>query len=68
MLLDLLLETIKFRRGEKFAQCNSKTVAKFLNGGNSGAVVSSADNVIHSGLGNAANAAELVDGDVMLLA
>lgn len=44
---------------------HAQTVTQLLNGSHRCAVVPAADNVFHSGLGNAADGAQLVDGHIM---
>lgn len=45
---------------------NPQTIAKFLDRGNRGATISSADDVVDGGLGHTAHAAEFIDGNVTL--
>ena len=51
---------------EKFFQRDAQPIAKFLDGRDGGAVVSSVDNVVNGGLGYSAHRAKLVDGNLPL--
>lgn len=53
---------------EELFNSDSQSIAKLLDGGNRGTVVAATDYIIDSGLGNAADATEFVDGKVLLLA
>lgn len=66
--MNFLLQIPEQLRVEKVLNRDSKTITKFLDFGYSGAAVSYADNVVYCGLGHAAHAAELVDGNITLIA
>ena len=51
---------------EKIFNGDPQPIAQLLDGGDSGAVVSSADDVIDRGLGDAAHMAKLIDGNISL--
>lgn len=51
---------------KEFLNGDTETVAQLLNGGNGGAAVPTADDVIDGGLGYAAHVAQLVDGQIPL--
>ena len=68
MLFDLLHQIQKQFRLKEVDDRNAEAVAEFLNGRNRGAVVASADNVVHCGLGHAAANTQGVDGNILLLA
>ena len=53
---------------EKFLDGDTQAVTQLFDGGNRSAAVSSADDVIDGRLRNTAHIAQLVDGDVLLLA
>lgn len=53
---------------EKFLNGDTQAVTQLFDGGNCSAAVSSADDVIDSGLRDTAHVAQLIDGDVLLLA
>jgi len=55
-------------RVEEVLNGDSQSVAQFFNGRDRGAVVPSADDIVHRGLGNTAHIAEFVDGYVLLTA
>ena len=53
---------------EKLIDCNTQAVTQLLDRGYSRTVVSATNNVVHSRLRNATDAAELVNGDIPFLA
>ena len=59
--LYFLLQSAEQLRMEEFFNGDSQSVAQLLDRRNGGAVVPSADNIIHRGLRNAAHVAELID-------
>ena len=59
--LYLLLQSAEQLRMEEILNSDPQTVAQLLDRRNSGAVVPSADDIIHRGLRNAAHVAELID-------
>nr|WP_304263368.1 hypothetical protein [Phascolarctobacterium succinatutens] len=67
-MLNFLLQIPEQLRVEKVLNRDSQNITKFLDCGYSGAAVSYADNVVYCGLGHAAHAAELVDGNITLIA
>ena len=67
-LFDFLLQSCKQRGAKEFLNRNTQSVAKFLDRRNGSAIIPSADNIVHGGLRNTADAAELVNGDVSFLA
>ena len=46
---------------------DAQAVTQFFDGGDGGAAVAAADNVVDGGLGDTANSAELVDGNICFL-
>ena len=46
---------------EELVNCDTQSIAQLFDGRNGGAVVSAADDIVHSGLCHAAHAAELVE-------
>ena len=62
-LLDLLLQRVKLRCGEKFTERNIQSVAKLFDCGYACAVISAADDIIYGGLCDPAHAAQLIDGN-----
>ena len=67
-LLNFLFQVSEQFRVKEFLNGDSQTIAELLDRGNSGAAVSSADDIVYRGLSNAAHAAELVDGNITLIA
>ena len=63
-LFNFLLQMIEQIMFKEFLNGDTETVAQLLNGGNSGAAVPSADNIIDGGLGHAAHVAQFVDGQI----
>ena len=53
---------------EELLDSDAQAVTELFNGGHSGTVISSADNVVHSGLSYAAKCAQFVDRDVSFCA
>ncbi len=53
---------------EKFLDGDTQAVTQLFDGGNRSAAVSPADDVIDSRLRDTAHVAQLIDGDVLLLA
>lgn len=53
---------------EELLDGDTQAVTQFFDGGNCGAAVSPADDVVDSRLRDTAHVAQLVDGDVLLLA
>ena len=51
---------------KKFFKGDTQTVAQLFDGGDGGAVVASADDIVDGGLSDAADAAEFIDGNVLL--
>ena len=51
---------------EEINNCDPQAVAQFLQCGDGGAVVASADHIVHGGLRNAADRAQLVNSQVSL--
>lgn len=68
LLPDFLLQIPEYIRVEKFFQRDAQPIAKFLDGRDGGAVVSSVDDVVNGGLGYSAHRAKLVDGNLPLSA
>jgi hypothetical protein len=66
--LDFLFQPSKQFRLEELLDGDVQPIADFLDGGYRGAVVPPADDVVEGGLGDTAHAAQLIDGDVTLLA
>ncbi len=67
-LFDFLLQTEKQLRIEEILDRDPQAVAQLLDRCDGGAVVSSADNVVHRGLCDTAHITEFVDRDVTLAA
>ena len=67
-LLELLFQIPKQLRVEEVLNRDSQTIAELLDRRNSGTAVSAADNIVYRGLGHTAHAAELVDGNITLIA
>lgn len=63
-LFNFLLQMKEQIMFKEFLNGDTETVTQLLNGGNSGAAVSSADNIIDGGLGHAAHVAQFVDGQI----
>lgn len=53
---------------EKALNGNAKAITELLDGGNGGAVVAAADDVIDGGLGDTADVAQFIDGQILFLA
>ena len=53
---------------EKFLDGDTQAVTQLFNGGNRSTSVTSADDIIDSRLRDTAHVAQLIDGDVLLLA
>ena len=68
VLFDFLFQTDKQLRIEEILDRDPQSVAQLFDRGDRGAVVSSADNVVHRGLCDTAHITELVNGDVALTA
>ena len=67
-LLNFLFQIPEQLRIEEVLDCDSQTIAEFLDCRNCCAAVPAADDVVDCGLGHAAHAAELVDGNIALAA
>lgn len=65
-LFQFLFQTPEQRGMEKLFDGDAQPVAQLLDGGHGGAAVAAADDVVHRGLGHAAHAAQLIDGEVPL--
>ena len=52
---------------EELVNCNTQTIAQLFDRGYGCAVVSAANDVVHGGLRNTANAAEFVNGNIAFL-
>ena len=63
-LLDLLLQFPEQIGMEKVLNGNAQAITELFDGGNGGAVVPPADDIVHSGLGDAAHTAQTVDGNI----
>lgn len=66
--MDFLLQIPEQLGIEEILNRDSQTIADLLDRGNGGTAVSFADNVVYRGLGHAARATELVNGNVTLAA
>lgn len=51
---------------KKLLDGDSQTITQLFDGGNGGAVIPSADNVVDGRLGDAAETAQLIDGNIPL--
>ena len=67
-LLNFLFQIPEQFRIEKVLNCDSQTIAEFLDCRNCCAAVPTADDVVYCGLGHTAHATELVDGNIALAA
>ena len=68
LLFHFLLQIGKQIRCEKFLYGDPEAIAQLFDGGDGGAVIASADDVVDCGLGDAADVAEFVDGQILLVA
>ena len=68
VLLDLLLQIPEQLRIKEVLNGDSQTIAELLDCGNGGAAVTSADDIVHSGLGHTADAAEFINRNISLAA
>ena len=68
LLLNFLFQIPEQLRVEKVLNRDSQTIAELLDRRYSGTAVSSADDIVYRGLSHAAHAAELVDGNITLIA
>jgi hypothetical protein len=67
-LFDFLLQASKQFRSEEFFDCDTQSITKLFDCGDSCAVIPAADNVVYGRLCNTANAAQLVNCDIAFLA
>lgn len=67
-LSDLLLQVCKKVGPEKFLDRNVQAVTQFFNGGDGGAVISAADDIVYRRLRYAAETAQLVHGNISFVA
>ena len=67
-LLNFLFQIPEQLRIEEVLDCDSQTIAEFLDCRNCCAAVPTADDVVYCGLGHTAHATELVDGNISLIA
>ena len=67
-LLNFLFQIPEQLRIKEVLDCDSQTIAEFLDGRNCCAAVPTADDVVYCGLGHTAHATELVDGNIALAA
>ena len=65
-LLNFLFQIPEQLRIEEVLDCDSQTIAEFLDCRNCCAAVPTADDVVYCGLGHTAHATELVDGNIAL--
>lgn len=68
LLLDFLFQITEQIRMKKVLNCDSKTIAEFLDCRNGGTTVSSADDVVYSRLRYAAHTTEFIDGNITFTA
>ena len=66
-LFQFLLQCIKFRGGEKFAQRDLQTITQFFDGHCTGITAFTVQNAFYRGLGHAGKVAQPVGSDVPLL-
>ena len=63
-LFQLLVQTAEEVGAEEGLNGDVKAVAQLLDGGNCGAAIAAADDIVHRGLGDAAQRAQFVDGNI----
>ena len=63
-LMYFLFQTAKQRAVKKRFNGDAQTIAQLLNGGDGGAVIAPADDVVDGGLRHTAQCAQFVNGDV----
>ena len=68
ILLEFLIQIPEEVRIEELLDGNSQAITKLFDGGNGGAPIAATDNIVHGGLGDTAHGAQLIDGNVLLLA
>ena len=68
VLLDLLFQVSEQIRIKEVLDGDSQAIAELLDRGNGGAAVASADDIVHSGLGHTADAAEFINRNISLAA
>lgn len=61
LLFDFLFQTNKDFRMEELINRDTQSIAQLFDGGNGSTVISTADNIVHSGLCHTAHAAEFVE-------
>ena len=66
VLLEFLIQIPEQVGIKELLDGNSQAIAKLFDGGNGGTPIAATDNIVHSGLGNTAHGAQLVDGNVLL--
>ena len=52
---------------EEFIDCDTQSIAEFLNCRYSSTVISAANDIVHGGLRNTANATEFINGNIAFL-